>query len=120
MSPPETVPSLLSAERGGQGFDAPWQAEALALSIVLQDAGLVSGAEWAETLGRERSRPDLMQDGSDYYVSVIAALEAVLVRKGVATASEIAGLAASWRRAAQATPHGQPISLANDPDHDAG
>lgn len=29
----------------------PWQVQALALSIALQEAGLISTAEWSETLG---------------------------------------------------------------------
>ncbi|WP_235911757.1 nitrile hydratase accessory protein [Mesorhizobium xinjiangense] len=103
----------------GQAFDAPWQAEALAIAVALQDAGLFTAAEWAEALGRERNRAGLAADGSDYYQSVVDALEALLSGKAIATRGEISATARSWRRAARATPHGKPILLENDPQFGA-
>ncbi len=97
-------------------FDAPWQAEALAISVALQDAGLITAWEWAQALGEERNREGLADDGSDYYDCVVAALEALLSRKAVTTAKEIGAMAQSWHRAARATPHGNPIVLENDPN----
>ena len=57
----------------GGAFAEPWQAQAFALALALQDQGLVSPAEWAAALGRERGRGDLAADGSDYYHGVVAA-----------------------------------------------
>jgi hypothetical protein len=37
-------------------FDEPWQAEALALSMALVQAGLFSSAEWAASLGAAITR----------------------------------------------------------------
>ena len=101
-------------------FAEPWQAQAFALALALQDQGLVSPAEWAAALGRERGRGDLAADGSDYYHGVVAALEALLAEKGLADRARLAELAAAWRRAARATPHGAPIKLENDPLGEAG
>jgi nitrile hydratase accessory protein len=107
----------MSEERG---FDEPWQAQALALSVALQDAGVISPAEWAEALGRRRSGEGLRDDGSDYYDSVVAALEDVLASRDIASKEVVRTLADAWTRAARATPHGQAISLDNDPMHHAG
>ncbi|WP_246730319.1 nitrile hydratase accessory protein [Nitratireductor mangrovi] len=96
-------------------FDAPWQAEAFALAVALQDAGVFTAVEWAEALGRERGRPGLSPTGEDYYHSLLDALEGLLARKGLADERLLAETAAAWRRAARATPHGRPIALENDP-----
>jgi nitrile hydratase accessory protein len=98
-------------------FDAPWQAEAFALSVALRDAGLFTAAEWAQALGRERAGAGIADDGSDYYQSVLRALETLLAEKGVTAADEIEAMALAWQRAALATPHGMPIRLENDPEH---
>ena len=45
----------MSGEDGA--FAEPWQAQAFALALALLDQGLVSPAEWAAALGRERGRP---------------------------------------------------------------
>lgn len=96
-------------------FDEPWQAQAFALALALHQRGLFSWSEWAQALSREVGKPGAATDGSDYYQHWLAALEALIAEKGVAEPNLVDGLAASWRRAAQATPHGQPIMLDNDP-----
>ena len=99
-------------------FAAPWQAEILALQVALVDAGVFTGREWAEALGQTLHAPDAAEDGSDYYPRFLDALEALLAEKGLTGTAEVEALAATWRRAARATPHGQPIVLANDPQTD--
>ncbi len=96
-------------------FDEPWQAQALALAVALQDAGVISPGEWAEALGHRRNGERLRDDGGDYYDCVVAALEDLIEARGLATGSDMVDLVAAWTRAAQATPHGKPIALANDP-----
>lgn len=96
-------------------FDAPWQAQAFALVVALHERGVFTWAEWAETLGAAVNRVDAAPDGHDYYEHWLAALEALLGRKGIALASQVEELADAWQRAAHATPHGSPILLANDP-----
>lgn len=99
-------------------FAAPWQAELLALQVALLEAGVFTAGEWAEALGRTLHAPDAVEDGSDYYPRFLGALEGLLAEKGLAGMVEVEALAASWRRAARATPHGQPILLDNDPQAD--
>ena len=96
-------------------FAEPWQAEAFALAVALNERGLFSWTEWAEALAREVAAPDAAADGSDYYEHWLRALEQLLSSKGEASRSEVDALSAAWQRAARATPHGKPISLENDP-----
>lgn len=96
-------------------FCEPWEAQAFALAVALQDRGVFSAAEWADALGAQVHRKDAAEDGHDYYEHWLAALETLLARKGLASSSAVDDLAAAWERAAHATPHGQPIRLENDP-----
>ena len=98
-------------------FAEPWQAQAFALAVALHERGVFSWSEWAAHLSHEVKSPDAAADGADYYQHWVAALEALLSEKGVAGKDMVDSLAASWRRAAQATPHGSPILLENDPQH---
>lgn len=102
-------------EAGQPAFEEPWQAQAFAMVLALQDACVFSATEWADALGAEVADPSAAQDGHDYYEHWLAALEKVLARKGLTEAGEIASLAEAWQRAAHATPHGKPIVLENDP-----
>ena len=111
---------MTANETGGASetdeFDAPWQAELIALQTALVEAGHLTRQEWALTLSGELGAEGAAEDGSDYYPRFLKALERVLESKRQAGKGEIDDLAAAWRRAAQATPHGQPILLANDPE----
>jgi len=97
-------------------FAEPWQAQAFALAVALNERGLFTWSEWAAQLSGELAKPGAAQDGGDYYQHWLAALEALLSKKGVAGPDRVDALSAAWRRAAHATPHGQPIRLENDPE----
>ena len=114
---PET-PFRLPPDAGPDApvFAEPWQAQAFALAVALNERGLFTWSEWADELSRQVARPGAAQDGGDYYQHWLAALEALLTRKGVADAGLVDSVSASWQRAAHATPHGQPIRLENDPE----
>ena len=109
--------------RGGGGagdarvFCEPWEAQAFALVVALQDQGIITAAEWAQALGAEVHGGQAAPDGHDYYELWLAALEKLLATKGIASETTVGQLAASWERAAHATPHGKPILLENDPLH---
>ena len=63
-----------------------------------------------------RGFPSGDRDPDDsYYLRWLAALERIVVDKGAASRSALELRKAAWARAAEATPHGQPILLANDP-----
>lgn len=96
-------------------FPEPWAAEAFAMTVHLHERGLFTWSEWAEALSGEVHKPGRAEDGSDYFDCWVAALSALLVGKGIADGETILALQRSWQRAAEATPHGRPIELANDP-----
>jgi len=116
-SPLAQSPQLPKSSDGEPVFPEPWAAEAFAMTVHLHERGLFTWSEWAKTLSRELHQPGRAEDGSDYFDCWVAALSAILVKLGVADADMILDLQKSWQRAAEATPHGKPIELANDPLH---
>jgi len=106
---------LPKSPEGDPVFPEPWTADAFAMTVHLHEKGLFAWSEWAEALSKELHKPGRARDGSDYFDCWVAALSELLVSRGVADASVILDLQQSWQRAAEATPHGQPIELANDP-----
>jgi nitrile hydratase accessory protein len=102
--------------RDGEGpvFREPWEAQAFAMAVLLHDAGLFAWPEWAQALHREIARAQEAGDpdrGDTYYRHWLAALEAILAEKRVASDPELARLRRAWKRAAERTPHGAPITL---------
>lgn len=95
-------------------FDAPWQAQAFALTLALHKQGLFTWVEWTAALSDALGAD--AQDGAMYYQCWVFALERLIDQKTGTTEAQRANLAHAWRRAAQATPHGEPIKLENDPE----
>jgi nitrile hydratase accessory protein len=113
-------PIAISAELpksadGEPVFAEPWQAVAFAMTVRLHEQGLFSWDAWAEALSAELHKPGRKADGGDYYDCWVAALSRLLARLSVASGAELEALTRSWQRAAEATPHGKPILLENDP-----
>ncbi len=98
-------------------FSEPWQAQAFAITVALQRRGLFSWNEWAQTLGEQIRQaqadgdPDL---GTTYYHHWLAAIETLVRNKGIADNPTLTQYQAAWERAAQRTPHGEPIVLQPD------
>ena len=121
MSQCETSSPFAEAEglpRSAEGdpvFAEPWQAQAFALTVHLHERGVFGWNEWAASLSREVHRPERARDGADYFGAWVAALSHLLAEKGVADHQTVLSLQHSWQRAAEATPHGSPIVLENDP-----
>ena len=86
-------------------FDEPWHAQAFALA--LHDEGRFAWPDFSAELGRVLREPG----GDDYWASWLAALERVVVAHGLTSDDGLDGRRDAWRRAARATPHGQPITL---------
>ena len=105
-------------DEGSPVFREPWEAQAFALALALHERGLFTWPEWAAALAEEIAQaqeagdPD---DGTTYYRHWLAAIEQLVDRKGAADRAELLARRDAWDRAAHATPHGQPILLANDP-----
>ena len=115
VSPLAQSPGLPKSADGEPVFPEPWAADAFAMTVHLHEKGLFAWSEWAERLSAELYKPGRAPDGSDYFDCWVAALSGLLVAKGIADAEAILALQQSWQRAAEATPHGKPITLENDP-----
>lgn len=114
-SPLAASPGLPKSVEGDPVFGEPWQAQAFAMTVHLHERGLFSWSEWAETLSSELHKPERAEDGSDYFDGWVAALTGLLAAKGLADPETVLALQESWKRAAEATPHGSPVVLDNDP-----
>jgi nitrile hydratase accessory protein len=109
----KAVPQL-PRDAGGPVFNAPWEAQAFALTLALYERGVFSWREWAQTLAeviaqvRERGEPDT---GEHYYRHWLAALERISAAKGLVTTGGLDARREEWEAAARRTPHGLPIEL---------
>ncbi|MEM8812600.1 MAG: nitrile hydratase accessory protein [Pseudomonadota bacterium] len=104
----------LHRDNNGPVFAEPWQAQAFAMAVSLNERGLFTWTEWAEALSTEIKRSQDAGDpdrGDTYYHHWLAALERLVASKGVSSATDLAARRDAWDRAAKATPHGQPITL---------
>lgn len=97
----------LPKDADGPVFAEPWEAQAFAMAVKLNEAGVFGWNEWAETLGAELKA----QPQRPYYESWLAALERLVQAKGVMSEAERLARVEAWDRAARATPHGQQIEL---------
>ena len=80
----------------------------------LHEAGLFTWPEWAATLAEEITHAQAAGDpdtGDTYYHHWLAALERLVASSGAATAGDQERTREAWRRAADRTPHGHPITL---------
>jgi len=103
-----------NGEVDGLVFREPWEAQAFALAVSLQERGVFSPTEWAATLGDEIKRAQAAGDpdtGETYYRHWLAALERLVAVKGLADPQKLKRTREAWRRASARTPHGTPIEL---------
>ncbi len=109
--------AAIPRDEGGPVFRAPWEAQAFGMAVTLHQEGHFTWKEWARYLGDEiaaaQSRGET-DDGSGYYHCWLSALEKIVAEKGLVAASELATRKKEWERAAQETPHGQPIQLSSE------
>ena len=105
---------VLPRNEDGPVFAEPWQAQAFALTLKLHQDGRFTWREWAEALAAQIRRAQAAgdpDDGSTYYHHWLAALEHLVVTKGLATSSSLAKCKTAWETAFQSTPHGKPVEL---------
>ncbi|SON56191.1 nitrile hydratase accessory protein [Hartmannibacter diazotrophicus] len=115
-APLAASPGLPKSAEGDPAFAEPWQAHAFALAVQLHETGLFSWGEWAAALSARLHEEGRAEDGSDYFDAWVQALCDLLGAKDIAAEAGILDLQKSWQRAAEATPHGRPIVLENDPE----
>ena len=86
----DALPAL-PRDRDGPLFAEPWQAQAFALAVRLQEQGHFTWSEWCAAMNEQilaaqaAGDPDL---GDTYYRHWLAALETLAVRKGLTSAAE--------------------------------
>jgi nitrile hydratase accessory protein len=84
------------------------------MALALHQRGLFTWPEWAATLADEIRRAQAAGDpdtGETYYCHWLAALERLVVAKGIANMDTLACYRDAWDRAADRTPHGKPITI---------
>jgi nitrile hydratase accessory protein len=100
----------------GPVFREPWEAQAFAMAVALHERGLFTWPEWAAILGHEIKAAQRAGDsdtGETYYRHWLAALERIVAEKGVTDSVALARHRDAWHRAADRTPHGEPIALSS-------
>jgi nitrile hydratase accessory protein len=109
----EAVASI-PRDADGPVFREPWEAQAFAMAVALQERGVFTWSEWAAALGAEIERAKKAGDpdtGETYYRHWLAALECLVAEKGLTDRATLARYVEAWDRAADRTPHGTPIVL---------
>ena len=95
-------------------FDAPWQAQALALADAMVRAGHFTASGWAEALGtalgnaEAAGAPDTLDT---YYEAVLTALETMGEQQAGISGQSRAARRRAWEDAYRNTPHGRPVKL---------
>jgi nitrile hydratase accessory protein len=110
---PSPLPGL-PRDAAGPVFREPWEAQAFAMALALNERGLFTWNEWAATLSEEIKAAQAAGDpdtGDTYYRHWLNALERLVATK-VPGADALERYRDAWRHAAQRTPHGAPIALA--------
>jgi nitrile hydratase accessory protein len=108
-------------DEDGPVFREPWEAEAFALAVSLNERGLFTWKEWAKILGEEIKKAQAAGDpdtGETYYRHWLATLERILSETGIADPIILSRTRDARQRACARTPHGTPIELQPDDFHD--
>ncbi|MGI9402675.1 MAG: nitrile hydratase accessory protein [Rhizobiaceae bacterium] len=92
-------------------FCAPWEAQAFAMAVALNEEGLFSWKEWADVLGDVIAQDTGKTPAEDYFHLWLDALERIIKMKAAASDKEISVRRAEWEHAVATTPHGKPIVL---------
>jgi nitrile hydratase accessory protein len=98
----------------GPVFNAPWEAQAFAMTVTLHERGVFTWSEWAAALSAQIKRAQAEGDpdtGETYYQHWLATLENLIAETGVTTRGDLHRYRDAWDHAADRTPHGQPIEL---------
>jgi nitrile hydratase accessory protein len=114
LSQPDVdLAALPAIPRDGDGpvFGEPWQAQAFALAVELNQAGVFAWHEFADALAGEIAAAGPADAPERYYEHWLAALEKLADAKGLTWPGERHARRDAWESAARATPHGEPIVL---------
>jgi nitrile hydratase accessory protein len=94
-------------------FQEPWEAQAFAMTLSLHQQGLFTWSEWAQALAEQiaTAKAGGTDRGDTYYQHWLVALEKLVIRKAASSSEELSLYRQAWNRAAERTPHGEPIEL---------
>ena len=115
----QAVPSIPRTAEGPV-FREPWEAQAFALAVSLNERGVFTWGEWAKTLGEEIKKAQAAGDpdtGETYYRHWLATLERIVAEKGLSDARTLERTRDAWEHACARTPHGTAIELRPDDFH---
>lgn len=110
-----TVEPDVPDEMAAHHFAEPWQAEAFALALALNQKQAFDWREWVDVFS---TQPGALLAGeataieAAYYRRWLSALETITAAHGLVSTPEVDSRVEEWRRAYLRTPHGQPIELA--------
>ena len=103
----QNLPEIALDDGNEPVFNAPWEAQAFAMTVRLHEKGLFGWDEWANYLSAE------IHGGTerDYYRHWLVALEKLVADKQLTSLEDIETREQAWHDAAARTPHGEPIKL---------
>jgi nitrile hydratase accessory protein len=103
-------------EDSDRTFNAPWQAQAFAMVVELNEVGHFEWGEWVSVFGQEIARSPA-QPGENlndaYYRQWLRALEQIVVARCLLAPSDLGRRTMEWRSAYINTPHGQAVELSH-------
>jgi nitrile hydratase accessory protein len=114
LNTPDLDLPRLPRDEDGPVFAEPWQAQTFALAVRLSEQGHFTWKEWAVALADElRAASDRGEsdDGSRYYEYWLAALERLVIAKGLSNPAALLERKEAWADAYRHTPHGKPVEL---------
>ncbi len=116
MSDLDPVLETMEIPRNDEGpvFDEPWQAQAFALTVSLNEKGAFTWSEWADIFGAEiavASKEGRGCGNENYYLCWLAALEKIVGTKDILSEDQLLTRKEEWRHANEHTEHGKPIEL---------
>ncbi len=117
MAPSESALRDLPRDGAVPVFRAPWEAHAFAMALALHQRGLFTWSEWAAALAQEIKTAQAAGDpdtGDTYYQHWLNTLERLAAEKKLTNSAALARYRDAWARAAERTPHGTPITLAEE------
>lgn len=102
--------AMTEIPRDGDGplFRARWEALAFVLTMMLEQRGVFSWLEWADTLG---ATIRVAAPGTAYYEAWLDGLERIVVHKEIADRATLTRYQHAWDQAAARTPPGTAITL---------
>ena len=112
-APVPPVPGL-PVDDDGPVFAEPWQAQAFAMAVTLNERGVFAWPDWAAALAEQIRSVQAAGDpdtGGTYWLHWLATLERLVEQHGLIDAVTLDRYRTGWDRAAHRTPHGRAIEL---------